>query len=83
MHVADDQGAHVISHHLSLTPFRRLLKNYTRICESYYDAIRHPGPERLESNDMGQRGLHNEAAELLRSRLSRKVNIDNDTSCSR
>ncbi|AGB73642.1 MULTISPECIES: UPF0262 family protein [Rhizobium] len=79
LHVADAHGEHVVSHYLSLTPFRRLLKDYTRICESYYDAIRHPGPERLEAIDMGRRGVHNEAAELLKSRLSAKVNIDNDT----
>lgn len=79
LHVADDHGDHVVSHYLSLTPFRRLLKDYTRICESYYDAVRHPGPERLEAIDMGRRGVHNEAAELLRARLSAKVNIDIDT----
>ncbi|WFU52033.1 UPF0262 family protein [Sinorhizobium terangae] len=79
LHIADDAGEHVVSHYLSLTPFRRLLQDYTRICESYYDAVRHPGPERLEAIDMGRRGIHNEAAELLKSRLSAKVNIDNDT----
>ncbi|ARO32663.1 hypothetical protein NXC14_PA00396 (plasmid) [Rhizobium sp. NXC14] len=79
LHVADDHGEHVVSHYLSLTPFRRLLSDYTRICESYYDAVRHPGPERLEAIDLGRRGVHNEAAELLKSRLSAKVNIDNDT----
>ncbi|MGY5809958.1 UPF0262 family protein [Rhizobium sp. LEGMi198b] len=79
LHVADDQGEHVASHYLSLTPFRRSLKDYARICESYYDAIRHPGPERLEAIDMGRRGVHNEAAELLKARLSTKVTIDNNT----
>jgi len=79
LHVAVDQGGHVVSHYLSLTPFRRLLKDYTRICESYYDAVRHSGPERLEAIDMGRRGVHNEAAELLKSRLSAKLKIDNDT----
>ncbi|WFU12823.1 UPF0262 family protein (plasmid) [Rhizobium sp. CB3090] len=78
-YVANDQGEHVISHYLSLTPFRRLLRDYARICESYYDAIRHPGPSRLEAIDMGRRGVHNEAAELLRARLSTKVTIDNNT----
>ncbi|WP_261330834.1 UPF0262 family protein [Rhizobium leguminosarum] len=70
---------HVVSHYLSLTPFRRLLKEYTRICESYYDAMCRPEPDRLEAIDLGRRGIHNEAAELLRERLSAKVNIDNDT----
>ncbi len=79
LHVNDDNGVHVVSHYLSLAPFRRLLKDYTRICESYYDAIRRPGPERLEAIDMGRRGIHNEAADLLRERLSTKVSIDKDT----
>jgi uncharacterized protein (UPF0262 family) len=79
LHVTDDNGVHVVSHYLSLTPFRRLLKDYTRICESYYDAMCRPGPERLEAIDMGRRGIHNEAAELLRERLSAKVSIDKDT----
>ncbi|PDT78673.1 UPF0262 family protein [Sinorhizobium sp. BJ1] len=79
LHVADENGRHVVSHFLSLTPFRRLLKDYTRICESYYDAMCRPGPERLQAIDMGRRGIHNEAAELLRERLSTKVSIDMDT----
>lgn len=79
LHIADDEGQHVVSHCLSLTPFRRLLKDYTRICESYYDAIRRPSAKQLEAIDMGRRGIHNEAADLLRERLSTRVNIDKDT----
>ncbi|WP_457662585.1 UPF0262 family protein [Sinorhizobium medicae] len=79
LHVTDDNGSHVVSHYLSLTPFRRLLKDYTRICETYYDAVRRLGPEWLEAIDMGRRGIHNEAAELIRERLSTKVEIDKDT----
>lgn len=79
LHVTVDNGVHVVSHYLSLTPFRRLIKDYTRICESCYDAICRPGPERLEAIDMGRRGIHNEAAELLKERLSSKVSIDKDT----
>ncbi|WEX91593.1 UPF0262 family protein (plasmid) [Sinorhizobium garamanticum] len=79
LHVNDVNGTHVVSHYLSLAPFRRLLKDYTRVCESYYDAMGRPGPERLEAIDMGRRGIHNEAADLLRERLSTKVEIDKDT----
>ncbi len=78
-YIADDKGGHVVSHYLSLAPFRRLLKDYTRICASYYEAMRRSGPERLQSIDMGRRGIHDEAAELLRERLSGKVDIDKDT----
>jgi len=79
LHIADDEGKHIASHYLSVSPFSRLLKDYTCICESYYDAIRRRGPERLESIDMSRRGIHNEAAELLRERLSTKVLVDIDT----
>ena len=56
-----------------------LLRDYTRICESYYDAMLRHGAERLQAIDMGRRAIHNEAAELLRERLSSKVHIDQDT----
>ncbi|MDK1492930.1 UPF0262 family protein [Sinorhizobium sp. 7-81] len=79
LHIADDEGTHLVSHHLSITPFRRLLRDYTRICDSYYEAIRRPGPERLEAIDLGRRCIHNQAAELLKERLSTKVLIDRDT----
>ena len=77
--VRDEQGAPVITHILSLTPFRRILKDYFLICESYYAAIRHATPSRIEAIDMGRRGLHNEAAELLIERLEGKLEVDFDT----
>lgn len=73
LHIADETGAHVASHHISLTPFRRLFSDYTRICENYYEAVRRPGPDRLEAIDMGRRGIHNEASELLKERLATKA----------
>lgn len=79
LHIADAKGAHVVSHYQSLAPFRRLVRDYTHICESYYEAIRHPGPERLQTIDMGRRGIHDEASELLRQRLSTRVSVDKDT----
>ncbi|AYG64298.1 UPF0262 family protein [Rhizobium jaguaris] len=77
--ISDAKAVPVITHHLSLTPFRRLLRDYSRICETYYDAIRYPGPERLEAIEMGRRGIHNRAAELLKERLSTGVSVDQDT----
>ncbi|BCG97349.1 MULTISPECIES: UPF0262 family protein [unclassified Mesorhizobium] len=79
LHITDEDGAHVVSHYLSLSPLRRLLKDYTRMCLSYQQAMRWPGPDRLEAIDVGRRGLHDKAAELLRERLSTKVSIDKDT----
>ncbi len=73
------EGAPVVSHHLSLTPFRRVIRDYEMICESYYQAIRSAAPAQIEAIDMGRRGLHNEAAELLVQRLEGKVVVDFDT----
>jgi uncharacterized protein (UPF0262 family) len=74
---ADDQP--VIAHHLSLTPFRRIVKDYFLICESYYQAIRTASPSQIEAIDMGRRGLHDEGSELLMERLKEKVVLDFDT----
>lgn len=67
-------------HILSLSPFRTLIKDYFMICESYYQAIRNSTPQQIEALDMGRRGLHNEASELLRTRLNGKIETDQDTS---
>lgn len=64
---------------LSLSPFRKIIKDYFLICESYYDAIKTAAPAQIEAIDMGRRGLHNEGSELLRERLAGKVEIDFDT----
>jgi uncharacterized protein (UPF0262 family) len=66
-------------HILSLSPFRSLIKDYFMICESYYQAIRNSTPAQIEALDMGRRGLHNEASELLRTRLAGKIETDMDT----
>ena len=66
-------------HILSLSPFRSLIKNYFLICESYYQAIRNSTPQQIEALDMGRRGLHNEASNLLRTRLHGKIETDLDT----
>ena len=69
----------VIVHMLSLTPFRRIVKDYFMICESYYQAIRTAMPSQIEAIDMGRRGLHNEGSQLLMERLDGKVEVDFDT----
>ncbi|GAA6156548.1 UPF0262 family protein [Pyruvatibacter sp.] len=74
---AEDPHGKVI---LSLSPFRKIIKDYFLICESYYEAIRSASPSKIESIDMGRRGLHNEGAELLTARLDGKITIDHDTS---
>jgi uncharacterized protein (UPF0262 family) len=64
---------------LSLTPFRKVVKDYFLICGSYYAAIKKLGPAQIEAIDMGRRGLHNEGSELLRERLAGKIEVDLDT----
>jgi len=77
--VRDSEGAPLIKHILSLTPFKRLLKDYFLVCESYYAAIRTATPAQIEAIDMGRRGLHNEGATLLAERLAGKIECDFDT----
>jgi uncharacterized protein (UPF0262 family) len=72
-------GAPVMMHLLSLTPLRRIVKDYFMICDSYYQAIRTATPDRIEALDMGRRGLHDEGSRLLQERLKRKVNVDFET----
>lgn len=64
---------------VALAPFRRIIKDYFTVCESYYAAIRTATPSRIEAIDMGRRSLHNEGSELLRSRLAGRVRMDLDT----
>ena len=77
--VAREDGDAVVTHILSLTPFRRIVKDYYMICESYYEAIRGSTPSQIEAIDMGRRGLHNEGSQTLMDRLSGKIEIDFDT----
>jgi len=77
--VTRENNEEVVTHLLSLTPFKRIIKDYFMICESYYDAIRTSSPSQIEAIDMGRRGLHNEGSETLRERLSGKIDIDFDT----
>ena len=63
----------------SLSPFRKIVKDYFMVCESYYEAIKTAPPSRIEAIDMGRRGLHNEGSKLLQERLKGKIEIDFDT----
>jgi len=69
-------GTPVIAHMLSLAPFRRIVKDYFTVCDSYYAAIRTATPDRIEALDMGRRGLHDEGSRIVMERLKRKVEVD-------
>ncbi len=79
LEVRTADGTGCMTHYLSLSPLRRVIKDYELICDSYYKAIRTASPTQIEAIDMGRRGLHNEASELLMERLDGKVTIDFDT----
>jgi uncharacterized protein (UPF0262 family) len=72
-------GDSVVVHIVSLMPFRRILKDYFAVCESYYAAIRTATPAQIEAIDMGRRGLHNDGAQLLAERLKGKIECDFNT----
>ena len=65
---------------LSLTPFRKVIKDYFDLCDSYFKAIPNQPAGRIEALDMGRRGLHNEGSALLSERLAGKIVLDSDTS---
>ena len=60
-------------------PFRRIVKDYFLVCESYYEAIRDKTLTQVEAIDVGRRSLHDEGSALLTERLAGKVAIDHDT----
>ncbi len=64
---------------LPLNSFRKIVKDYFIVCESYFEAIKTAPPSRIEALDMGRRGLHNEGSDILRDRLEGKVDIDKRT----
>ena len=77
--VTDDSGNPVTTLLLSLSPFRRVVKDYFMVCESYFQAIKTAPPSRIEAIDMGRRGLHDEGSKLLMERLRGKIGVDFDT----
>jgi len=77
--IRNSDGAGTEEIRLLLTPFRKIIKDYFLICESYFNAIKTATPSQIEAIDMGRRGLHNEGSELLKDRLAEQVEIDFDT----
>ncbi|MEW2918297.1 MULTISPECIES: UPF0262 family protein [Ruegeria] len=65
--------------HLSLGPFKQVVKDYFQICESYFNAVKNLPPSQIETIDMARRGIHNEGSRVLQERLEGKADIDTDT----
>jgi uncharacterized protein (UPF0262 family) len=77
--VRDESDQPIETVALPLAPFRRIVKDYFTVCESYFDAIKTASPSKIEAIDMGRRGLHNEGSEILRDRLDGRIEVDLDT----
>ncbi len=74
-----EDGTKAAEFHLSLAPFRQVVKDYFQICEAYFDAVKRLPPSQIEAIDMGRRGIHDEGSRILMERLDGKVALDHDT----
>ncbi len=77
--VGSEAGEKVAAFHLSLGPFRQVVKDYFQICASYFEAVKRLPPSQIEAIDMARRGIHNEGARVLQERLEGKADLDLDT----
>lgn len=77
--IGSEAGVRLAEFHLSLSPFRQVVKDYFQICESYFDAVKRLPPAQIEAIDMARRGIHNEGARVLQERLDGKADLDIDT----
>ncbi|MFC4214821.1 UPF0262 family protein [Pseudophaeobacter arcticus] len=74
-----EAGQKAAEFHLSLSPFRQVVKDYYQICESYFSAVKTLPPSQIETIDMARRGIHNEGSRVLQERLEGKAEVDTDT----
>ena len=75
-----DKSDHAVNRfRLPLRSFRSIIKDYFLVCDSYRAAVKSSSRARIESIDMGRRGLHNEGSEKLQERLAPSVDIDFET----
>ena len=79
MQVEKADQTNLMSYALSLTPFKKIVKDYFLVCESYFEAIKTASPAKIEAIDMGRRGLHDDGSRLLMERLDNKIALDFDT----
>jgi uncharacterized protein (UPF0262 family) len=77
--ISREDGEHLETLVIALGRFRRPIRDYFAICDSYFQAVKTASPAQIETIDMARRGIHNEAAELLKERLADKIDLDFDT----
>ena len=75
----EDDRTELVRIPLPVISFRRIIKDYFHVCETYFEAIKTASPSKIEAVDMGRRGLHNDGSELLQERLKEKAETDFDT----
>lgn len=75
----EDDQTELVRIPLPVISFRRIIKDYFHVCETYFEAIKTASPSKIEAIDMGRRGLHNDGSELLQERLQEKAETDFDT----
>ncbi len=78
--IQTEQSEKAAEFHLSLSPFRQVIKDYFQICAAYFDAVKRLPPSQIEAIDMGRRGIHDEGSRVLQERLEGKVIVDKLTS---
>jgi len=77
--VRSEQQQKLAEIHLSLSPFRQVIRDYFQICESYFDAVKRLPPSQIEAIDMGRRGIHDEGGRVVEERLTGKLSVDSAT----
>ena len=77
--ISRETGDHLETHVIALGRFRRPIRDYFAICDSYFQAVKSSTPAQIETIDMARRAIHNDAAELLKERLADKIDMDFDT----
>ena len=79
MTISRETGEHLETLVIALGRFRRPVRDYFAICDSYFQAVKNSTPAQIETIDMARRAIHNDAAELLKERLAAKIDMDFDT----
>jgi uncharacterized protein (UPF0262 family) len=77
--IGTESAVRLAEFHLSLGPFRQVVKDYFQICQSYFEAVKRLPPAQIEAIDMARRGIHNEGARVLQERLEGKAELDGAT----
>jgi uncharacterized protein (UPF0262 family) len=77
--IGNTEQPELVAYGLSLTPFKRIIRDYFMVCDTYYEAIRSAPPSRIQAIDMGRRGLHDDGSRVLMERLAGKITLDFDT----